>query len=231
MPLADRRRGREHQQGGLALKRPAGSYRHVEDKTTFARVRCRRRLNWIRSFRSTTYGSFRGLGVWEEFRTPSISRNITFMPRRLGCAGVVSTCPGAGKAHQCRHDHQPKHHCPSPPPDYCSRVGWAVWSLQKAGHNFASFCPSIRCSRTPSSGGVSASGAYRCFTHPLETDCWMASLRFAARADTTSGHAQSSTPLSRRVMNRLSKWLTLAAPQVMERRARSTTGPFSIKKM
>ena len=48
----------------LALKTPAGSYRQVEDKTTFAPVRSIRRLNRANRRLSTTYGNLRGLGVF-----------------------------------------------------------------------------------------------------------------------------------------------------------------------
>ena len=44
----------------VALKSPGGSYRQVEDKTTFAPVRSIRRLNRANRRLSTTYGNLRG---------------------------------------------------------------------------------------------------------------------------------------------------------------------------
>src|ERR1700735_1930918 len=63
----------------LALKSPAGSYRQVEDKTTFAPVFSSRRLKRTSKRLSTTYGNLRGLGVFLQFRTPSISKKMTFI--------------------------------------------------------------------------------------------------------------------------------------------------------
>src|SRR3984957_14492595 len=82
----------------FAAKRPTGSSRQEEERTTFAPVRsssfCRRRSSRL----STTYGNCRGLGVFGQLSTPSISRNITFMtyernratsvPRHGGSCGI-----------------------------------------------------------------------------------------------------------------------------------------------
>jgi hypothetical protein len=63
----------------FAANKPTGSHLHVDESTTFAPVRSnsfRRRAN---NFLSTMYGNLRGLGVLSQFRTPSMSRKITFI--------------------------------------------------------------------------------------------------------------------------------------------------------
>src|SRR4051794_3341579 len=63
----------------LALNRPAGSYRHVDDRTAFAPVRSTNRTKRFSRRGSTMYGSLRGFGVRLQLSTPSMSKKMTCM--------------------------------------------------------------------------------------------------------------------------------------------------------
>ena len=59
--------------------RGEGRIRMGADSLVFAPVLASSRLRRLSSFGSTIYGNFRGFGVFLQFRTPSMSKNMTFM--------------------------------------------------------------------------------------------------------------------------------------------------------
>src|ERR1700710_2860528 len=73
----------------FAANRPTGSHLHEEESTTFAPVLSRSFFRRASSFLSTMYGNLRGFGVLSLFKTPSMSRNMTFMTgeRTAGASG------------------------------------------------------------------------------------------------------------------------------------------------